>query len=367
MNDMNDDFFPKGIKEIRHLRKKKKKKRAVLSRLLEHAETHPAEIISPWKVYISGFRFQYAIAGALIVLLAGGGAASAAEGALPGDILYPVKIYVNEPLRGAMVLGGVPKARFEAERTIRRLEEAETLAAQGRLDKTSAETVREHFENSVTAFNSAVDNLESNGSMEDAVNARVDFEAHINAHSRILSTVRNSEVPQKDDIVPLHDSVEENANKAKERRTNTVETFLKDSRNEFDERAQSVRTIIKETEDRLKGAESTSGTSGSSVRDVILENIPQTLQTAEDALEDARQKRGSGDSDNAYSALLDSESAAKEADISLTRGLKFGEEEKEKEKRDSSRKENNSGKGSGSDRDGKDNSGSGSNSGKNGD
>ena len=348
--NMKNDFFRKGIEGIRNIQLSPEERGVVLSRLLEHAEKHSA-VVSPWKIYLSRFQVKYAIVGVLIVLFGGGGAASAAEGALPGDILYPVKIYVNEPLRKTLIAGDVPKAQFEAERTVRRLEEAESLAAQGRLNKASAETVREHFEKSAATFDSVVQKLEAKGSSKEAVNVRVDFEAQINAHSQILSTVGSAmDVSRDNDITPLRDAVEEKAQKAKESRANAVGVFLKDFHEEFDGRAQSIQAIIQKTGDRFRNTVSATAAS-SSVQNVILETIPQTLQAAENALRDAKEKENSGDSNEAFSVLLDSESAAKEADISLKQGLKFGKEEK-KGKRDSSRRgdgdsdrEDNSGRG----------------------
>lgn len=366
--DMNDDFLRKGVRELKDIALSPEEKKAVFARLLEHVEAHPAPtpsrevVVSKWVIRspfssVSGFRFEYAVAGVLFALFTGSSAVSAAEGALPGDILYPVKIKVSEPLRGALKMDDVSKAEWEAEKTERRLEEAETLAAQGRLDPASIQTVKENFERSASGFSAIVQSLEERERLEDIVNADIDFEARISAHEQILSVIEHSvATSQRGGIAPLRDAVKESVRKARERRETVTEIFLKDSESEggeeegdeqaagrgdresrsgrsFDEKAQSVQTIIDDTHERLRAvvATSTAATDGS-VQDGILENVPQALQAAEDALKEAKQRRDSGDSREAFSALLDSESAAKQAGVSVKQGLRFGKEEEDSRK-----------------------------------
>jgi hypothetical protein len=71
---------------------------------------------------------------ATILILASGGTAIAAEGALPGDLLYPVKVGINEEVRAAVALSAEARTDWAIERAERRLNEAVSLAAQSRLD-----------------------------------------------------------------------------------------------------------------------------------------------------------------------------------------------------------------------------------------
>lgn len=71
---------------------------------------------------------------AIALIIAGGGTAAAAQGAVPGDMLYPVKIHVNENVRSAAAIGANAEARLQAELLAERVEEAEALAARGELD-----------------------------------------------------------------------------------------------------------------------------------------------------------------------------------------------------------------------------------------
>lgn len=85
------------------------------------------------RFHFFSIRFVPVMAAVLIVVL-GGGTAYAAQGALPGDLLYPVKISVNERVELALATTPEAKAQAEAKLAERRVAEAEELDATGRLD-----------------------------------------------------------------------------------------------------------------------------------------------------------------------------------------------------------------------------------------
>lgn len=89
-------------------------------------------------------RVQAAFLIVLIIIGYGSSAALAAEGALPGDVLYPVKTKVVEPL-ARLVVARTPEreAAFETKLLERRLREAEALDAAATLDTPLREEVRE--------------------------------------------------------------------------------------------------------------------------------------------------------------------------------------------------------------------------------
>lgn len=92
-----------------------------------------------------------------LVVLVGSGTAYAAEGALPGDTLYPVKIYVNEEVVQAFAKSPVKKAEVHATLAERRVVEAQTLAAEGRLDATVTEALAINLENHVEVAEAEAD------------------------------------------------------------------------------------------------------------------------------------------------------------------------------------------------------------------
>ncbi len=70
----------------------------------------------------------------LTMFVLSGGVSYAAEGSLPGDMLYPVKIHINEGVEGTLAVGAKADAQFAHKQLERRAQEAEALAKEHRLD-----------------------------------------------------------------------------------------------------------------------------------------------------------------------------------------------------------------------------------------
>lgn len=89
-------------------------------------------------------RFIMPLATFLVIVL-GTGTAYAAQGALPGDPLYPIKLHVNEEVEMALATTPAQKATTEQHIAERRVAEAQTLEAQGRLDATTTQELEDSF------------------------------------------------------------------------------------------------------------------------------------------------------------------------------------------------------------------------------
>jgi len=80
-----------------------------------------------------------------ICLFGTGSTAFAAQGALPGDVLYPIKVRVTEAVQVALATTPEEQASVHAELATVRLAEAQTLAAQGRLTGEVVEQLTQNF------------------------------------------------------------------------------------------------------------------------------------------------------------------------------------------------------------------------------
>lgn len=102
---------------------------------------------SPY-VFLSVFsyRTRMVLAGMMLFVLAGGGTASAAQAALPGDLLYPIKVSINEPIEVALASDVSAKAEVAVKLAERRVEEAQALAAKGTLEVSVAEELAANFD-----------------------------------------------------------------------------------------------------------------------------------------------------------------------------------------------------------------------------
>jgi hypothetical protein len=90
-------------------------------------------------------RFMTAMAALLVVVL-GGGTVYASQAALPGDALYTVKVSVAEPVRAALAFSDEAKLSVHTEIAEERLEEAQALAAEGRLSTDAALQIESSLE-----------------------------------------------------------------------------------------------------------------------------------------------------------------------------------------------------------------------------
>lgn len=144
MNDrMKTTFFEQLKKDAREVRLSKEEREAMRS-AIERA--FPPLVKSPIRVTPSPFLFVHSklvlpLTFVLIVVLVGGGSAYAAEGAVPGDALYSIKVNVNEKVAEALAVSIEARAAAHAKFAERRMREAEVLAERGALTASTKEEI----------------------------------------------------------------------------------------------------------------------------------------------------------------------------------------------------------------------------------
>ena len=142
---MNLNNLKQEADKIRLTSAEKSAMRAAVFPMLQ-SEPRP-QSVGVGSPYFFFFAPRYLVASfVVLVVLVSSGTVSAAQGALPGDLLYPVKVSINEKVEVALAPTPAAKAEVQARLADRRVEEAQTLAAQGRLDKKTAETLTVDFD-----------------------------------------------------------------------------------------------------------------------------------------------------------------------------------------------------------------------------
>jgi len=126
------------------LRQKKTKAEAATT-------SKPVSIVSEsFKVVTFNFSMIRNFAGVMTILLVVA-VPFVAERAVPGDVLYPVKVQFNEEVRSSLSPSPYAQVEWETERLERRLAEARLLASEGKLTEAVeaevAEAVKEHSDN----------------------------------------------------------------------------------------------------------------------------------------------------------------------------------------------------------------------------
>lgn len=164
-------------------------------RLLNYVEHRPIRTAPRALASVSTFNIfhvsvtRFAMPAVFVaVLVLSGGVSYAAEGTVPGDALYPVKVRVNEEVRAALLVSPEDEVSWNIRRAERRLEEAAALASRGELDAENQEALTVQFEEHSNEVAEQVSELEvSNPAL--ALEANSEFEASLTAHEEVLEQV----------------------------------------------------------------------------------------------------------------------------------------------------------------------------------
>lgn len=124
---------------------------------------------------------------ALIALLfVGGGVSFAAQGSLPGDVLYPIKVNINEKVETVLNVSSEAKAGLEVRLAERRLEEAEKLTSREDLNEETKEEIKARFDEHASRADQRITAMiETNPSVALDVVSR--FETSLKAHESVLA------------------------------------------------------------------------------------------------------------------------------------------------------------------------------------
>lgn len=142
---MNNNDWQKGIKDLQKITLSKEERVVLFEKILKRSAGAP--VLSTW--FAGQFVFvrrHVALVLILAIVLGGGGATFASERALPGSALYPLKVGVSEPIRGLVKTLPEEKIEWQAEKAVRRIEEAQILSAEDKLDTEKKAKIEVLFE-----------------------------------------------------------------------------------------------------------------------------------------------------------------------------------------------------------------------------
>lgn len=114
---------------------------------------------------------------------------SIAEQAVPGDVLYPIKVRFNEEVRSSLTFSPYEKVEWETTRLERRIAEARLLASEGKLtDKVQSEVAAAVKEHSVAAQKEIA--LMAQTDSDEAALAGISFNAALEVQFEVLESDR---------------------------------------------------------------------------------------------------------------------------------------------------------------------------------
>ncbi len=251
----------------------------------------------------------------LLALLAGGGTSLAAEQALPGDALYPVKVDIMEPIRATLAVSPEAKAKWQTRVAERRLEEGERLLASGSLSDENRAKIEAGFE---IAASSARARIEAVRQSDSAAAAFIDsdFETSLKTHGFIITQLGASEGRDREEFQSLHI---------------VIERQFRESSDDRDPDANDAKTR-KRAEDRRTLAERKLGEALRAIeryRAVINTEVSSAITLR---IESARQSMASGTSafaagnyDIAFASFTSAHGAAQDAQAMATAAYRLQE------------------------------------------
>lgn len=197
MNNTEKNF----IQNLKDIRLDGEAKLRIREQLVAYSELHsmPAVEEKPFNgvSFISSMfghsRRLLATTLALALLLVGGGASTfAAEKAVPGDVLYPVKVSINEPVAAVFAGSGEAQARHHARLAVRRVQEAELLRSRGALTPETEEDLSVKIDAETTKVLEEAGKLSLAGDVSASVAVRSDLAGELAAYAPAADTVAAS-------------------------------------------------------------------------------------------------------------------------------------------------------------------------------
>jgi len=184
----------------------------IVTQIEQRAQKLPKYTATP--DYKSPFFFPHlalgrrALAGVVtILLIASTGVSFAAEGTLPGDILYPVKIHVTEEVRGALTVGSTAKVKWEKDRVVKRVVETEKLIKNKALTPARKVQAEAAIKQQIQNFSNVATSEKLNPVA--VIDATSDLEPTLKAHQEVLLALSDTQTADDTSTQGIIDSVEE--------------------------------------------------------------------------------------------------------------------------------------------------------------
>jgi len=120
----------------------------------------------------------------LLAIFFGGGVAFGAERSLPGDILYPFKVGINEKIVGLLSFSQEAKVSWNSRLAVRRLVELDAVGQKD--DARITASVAADFEKQAQKLAVSLDELRESGKMDEAQSIEESFRVSAQSHQDVV-------------------------------------------------------------------------------------------------------------------------------------------------------------------------------------
>ena len=166
-------------------------KQRVKANLLQFMENHPrmaqVSFVRRFARVLAVRPFQVALAALVLMIVVGGSVSYAASDALPGSLLYPIKIYVNEEIHAALISSPTAKTEYAIRRAELRLQEGEQLQSQNQLTEGNQTQVQTQFQAQARAAEQGIAKIQEQGNGDRADQLSQSFVQTLKIHQKVLS------------------------------------------------------------------------------------------------------------------------------------------------------------------------------------
>jgi len=190
---MNDERFNILISEARKVTLTEKEKGVLFQQLNDYLDYAPLPSFALPNVRGRFSRFLNSMfskrlfpAIATLLIILAGSTSVAAENSLPGDLLYGVKVGVNERLSSTLSIGIKSKAQNKVAMVSTRLEEAEKLAVREKLTPRAQAQLETNFDKNINEVTKSIATLVTKGDFASAAEISSELESSLNSHYAVL-------------------------------------------------------------------------------------------------------------------------------------------------------------------------------------
>ena len=191
---------------------------------VKHAAKKTQHLASPYSINFAsvlfghGFRRVSLVVMPAFIFFITGGAIFAAEGTIPGDALYKVKLNINEKIVSSFAVSPKSRAEVEASFAERRLKEIEKIALKPNPSSKDIQELTTSFEQHAQKYHDNVKLVEEEDGSSEAAKVGSDFKVILDAHGKILASVASSSASTdlQEDLQTVSDTVSAQDTKTEE-------------------------------------------------------------------------------------------------------------------------------------------------------
>ena len=241
---------------------------------------------------------RYASLAAVMILFLGGGISYAAGKSLPGDLLYTVKVNVNEKLYALALVSGEAKAEYDVSLAQKRLEETEKIISENKLDPETSAKMQGLINGHVKSAKKRISSLAAKNDGNAAIKVSSELEASFIAHAKILTNLsagKSQEAAAPSDTILF--GIIRDASDVKKERESTEAKFSAGSVNFEKSKAEKLLSQINAEFIQIEKAVSEKR---GEMDAISRANIEANLTLANENIIEGKEKLSAGDNKKAF-------------------------------------------------------------------